>query len=362
MGGSASAQIGEVIDTGALGHHGGAALAVSGSTLYVGGMHGLVVFDISNPDAPSPVAGPIETGAFGHDGKADMKVVGNRLYAAGKNGLATFDISNPQAPRAVGAAIETGVLGFQGGAAIEAAYEVLFLAGGKGLTLGFPEEPVRIGSIIETGVLGAGADEDAGACALAIKHNALYVAGMYGLGVFDLASVIAARGASGEPTPVGGPIETGALSYNGECALAVVGSRLFVAGSNGLALLDVSNPLAPSPVGAAVSTGANGGDGGVALAPISESKIFIAGRYGLVLGNYKDPASPEFSDVIDTGVLGPEGSAALKLVGNRLFVAGRSGLAVFDVDAIFKAVAEAKDDEEAEDWTIGSIAFQAAAA
>lgn len=307
---------------------GGAALAkLPGDTLYVLGNKGLAVFDVSVPANLGPAAkvAQIDPGAIEHSSGAAMAFSGDTMYVAGGLGLAVFDVSNPRAPAKVGDTIETGALSAGGAAALVVDGDRLYLAGGKGLKafdIGDPRAPRPTCDLIDTKAIGHPAQ-----CSLALNGSALYVAGGGGLRAVSLAN-------RDQPEPQGkegwmsGPcVDTGALGWDGGAATAIVGTKLFVAGGNGLATVDISKPLEPKKV-TCVDTGVFSYQGGCAIA-VGGGKMFLGGGKGLGIYELSDPPVKKAS--METGVFTIEAPTAVLQDGDVLYCAGGHGLIALDL-------------------------------
>ena len=321
---------------------GGAALRGDGQTLYVLGNKGLAVFDCRNPAAPARLA-VIDTGTVGiHSGAAlAFHNDGVTMYIAGGKGLSVFDVSGDRrAPGKIGSTLETGALSSRGGAAL--AFDGdrrLYLAGGKGLVVydvGPRNEraPQKVGArLIDTGAIGTVSQ-----CALCFSPpgttpRALYVAGGKGLAVFDLANPDLPRKVGKTMTKCGGGV---ALALHPQKAL------VFVAGEGGLALVDISDPLAPFVSMKFEHTGCQ--CDGASLA-VDDTTLLLAGGYGLGAfdltgGRFKrvtrrgtNPGWYE-NRTLDTGVVTSNAATALLMDGGVIYAAGGGGLAVIDAQQL----------------------------
>ena len=321
---------------------GGAALRGDGQTLYVLGNKGLAVFDCRDPAAPARLA-VIDTGTVGiHSGAAlAFHNDGVTMYIAGGKGLSVFDVSGDRrAPGKIGSTLETGALSSRGGAAL--AFDGdrrLYLAGGKGLVVydvGPRNEraPQKVGArLIDTGAIGTVSQ-----CALCFSPpgttpRALYVAGGKGLAVFDLANPDLPRKVGKTMTKCGGGV---ALALHPQKAL------VFVAGEGGLALVDISDPLAPFVSMKFEHTGCQ--CDGASLA-VDDTTLLLAGGYGLGAfdltgGRFKrvtrrgtNPGWYE-NRTLDTGVVTSNAATALLMDGGVIYAAGGGGLAVIDAQQL----------------------------
>lgn len=233
--------LGECIDTGAFTYNGGVALALNGTTLYAAGGHGVATFDVTDPKAPQKVGSVIDTGAILHSGGATLCINGNYLYVGGGHGLATLDISDPQNPQKVGDIVDTGAIpishaGDKGqrrwssGIALAVYGTCLYVLGGKGLSvldISNPEAPAKVGDVIDTHSTGWSSG-----AALAVLDNKLLTAGGKGVSLFDLSDGTAPKFIQSMKLSV--------MSEHGPAGLMVVGPHTYLAGGEGLAVLDNS--------------------------------------------------------------------------------------------------------------------------
>lgn len=335
---------------------GGAALALKGDVLYVAGGKGLGVFDVKNVTSGGAggengkvprIGSVIDTGAMDHHGGAAMAFFMSNthdlMYLAGGKGLVVFDVSTPQSPKKLGDVIDTGALSCHGGASLALDGDVLYVAGGNGLSIfslkADPVNPQKVGETINTGALAI----NAGATLKIIQRpgcRVLYVCGGKGLAVFDLQN-------PANPVQCGDVVKTKCFSSVGCTGIADSGSEeiIFVAGGKGLGVLDVRHPKMPNLV-KKVDTGVLAREGGSAMVTDVSDKLYgatntllIAGGKGL--GVFTLPpaqdllsrAEPKRMGMIDTGAMSYDSDTAILLddASRLLYVAGGKGLAVFDL-------------------------------
>ncbi|MDB9425512.1 Calx-beta domain-containing protein, partial [Microcystis aeruginosa CS-564/01] len=202
------------------------------------GTSGLRVIDVSNPSSPSLKS------TYNSPGDAqDVKIVGNYAYVAdGKSGLQIVNISNPNSPVLQGNAPApddvTGVKGTVSGVDIVGnyAYIISYLRqSGRGelqiFNISNPASPVRLGNStfpISTNDL---------LYSVQVSGNYAYVAaGSRGLKIIDISNPIS-------PTLKGEYF--GSRSASAE-DVQVVGNYAYVAyGVAGLDIIDISNPSSP---------------------------------------------------------------------------------------------------------------------
>jgi Uncharacterized conserved protein len=71
-------------------------LTPSGSHMFACGYHGLYVYDMSNPAAPT-VLSKVKESPVGTGQGADLALSGSHVFACGYHGLYVYDMSNPAA-------------------------------------------------------------------------------------------------------------------------------------------------------------------------------------------------------------------------------------------------------------------------
>ena len=71
-------------------------LALSGSHAFACGYHGLYVYDLSNPAAPTVLSKVKESPVQGGGG-VGLALSGSHAFACGYHGLYVYDVSNPSA-------------------------------------------------------------------------------------------------------------------------------------------------------------------------------------------------------------------------------------------------------------------------
>jgi len=206
------------------------------------------------------------------------------------------------------AKVDTGALSHDGGASAVMNGDLMYVAGGYGLAvfdLSDPAQPKRVGDVQSTGAIRS--DKYKGqhveiarlAAELVLVGNTLYVAGNKGLSIFDVSDPPA-------PKLVVEAFDTEAIADGSEAALAVRKNFLYVAGGKGFRVLDISSPTSPKPVGKVIDTNTLSFDGGAAM--------LIGGD------NEGDGPTP--------GCMPCAGSTASTSI---MYIAGGKGLSVFDV-------------------------------
>lgn len=112
---------------------------------------------------------------------------------------------------------------------------------------------------------------------------------------------------------------------------------MYIAGSKGLVVFDITDRRRPSRIGNVLNTGCLTSDATAAMIA-DGSNLIIAGGKGLGLFSIADPAKPErLGNVVDTGCLSFSGGAGALIVDNTLFIAGGKGLGVFDCTLLLDA-------------------------
>lgn len=251
----------------------------------------------------------VNTGALSNDGGAGVALSGDRMYIAGGHGLAVFDLSDPALPKRIGDVIETGVIR-------------------STKDHGKAQESARL------------------AAELALVGSTLFVAGNKGLAVFDV---------SDPDTPQRiRQLDTGAIAWSSEAALAVRANFLYIAGGKGLAVFDISDPTSPKLVRDVIDTTVLSFDGGAAILfadtvdsdmPISSLNccvggsstampiMYVAGGKGIAVFDVSKPEAPrKVGESIDSGALSSScAGATMGIQESTLYVAGGKGLAVLDI-------------------------------
>jgi hypothetical protein len=248
---------------------------VSGDYAYVAGGQGLTVLDIRDPANPTPVA---EVGVNGR-----IVIQGNLLLSKSGNTLLLTDVSDPAEPTLQGgsdeAVLDTGITALVGNHALIAHTDRLRI-----LDVSDPASPRSVGRYRSTGFL----------MDMVVVGNHAYLAvdggwSTGGLEVLDISEPASPQRIS--YTDIGGPAQH----------LAVSGSRAYLSGSwfssspptgpmrNSLHVIDISDPADPQRVGWSY-TGTSGSRCSVA---ISNDRAYVAGGSdGLRLIDVSDPTLP----------------------------------------------------------------------
>lgn len=189
---------------------------------------GLGVVDISNPAAPSFLGLYDTTAAVAHGW--DVAVSGSIAFVALGSSVQMFDVSNPaniarlgwwSTNYGIGRIVLSGTKLYAAGSGFHV------------LDVTDPAHPVRLGGVYPANI-----------CSVAVSGNYAFTVGGNELRVYDVSN----------PSNVTWRTD---ITLNNGLDLKVDGDLAFVArGSNGVAMVDVSDPLSPTIVGAAPTLGA----------------------------------------------------------------------------------------------------------
>eukprot|EP00929_Paragymnodinium_shiwhaense_P022198 TRINITY_DN14240_c0_g2_i1.p1 TRINITY_DN14240_c0_g2~~TRINITY_DN14240_c0_g2_i1.p1 ORF type:complete len:360 (-),score=62.93 TRINITY_DN14240_c0_g2_i1:269-1348(-) len=271
-------------------------------------------------------------------GAAELYVDDNVLYVAGNKGLALFDIAAPAASERIGGVIDTGALSYHGGATTVKNGNILYLAGGNGLRVvdtSEPKKPALLGSVIDTGALANDAGV-AGGIAVASTQpltRCLYLAGGKGLAVLDLSDPKA-------PSKIGDVIDTGALSYNCGVAMVLLEAKniMYLVGAHGLVVMDITVRTKPQVAGRIAETGAIRWGGGAAM-KVKDNFLYVGGGKGLAVFDISEPKAPKKLNFQDTGCFPGDGAAEMLLEESTLICLGGRGMRFFSLEQGDKPVA-----------------------
>ena len=297
-----------------VGHIGGEPLtvAVQGSYAYLGMGPRLIILDISDPTAPTPIGRTVPLAGI----VQDIAVAGNYAYiAAGGAGLRIVDVSMPATPAEVafsdkwGNAKGIAVAGNH--AYVAAEYGGLWV-----VDISTPPSPSRVGYCCSTEVPQA----------VAIAGNYAYVAyapvwdgNQYtggGLGVVDVS-------APSDPAHVGFYDTPGDAND-----VDVAGGYAYVAdGDSGVRVVDVSTPSNPTEVGSYGTSSYSSHDEVV----IAGSRAYVGRGHDLVTLSIAVPSDPTWESRVYLGAT----TEAMFVAGNYLYLVTTGGgwdnsLVVFD--------------------------------
>ena len=311
------------------------AVAVSGDRAYLGMGCGMLIVDVSNPSAPTPVG---NSDSFASPVKG-VAVSGDYAYVAdGAAGLIVVDVSDPVFPKQITSLPMANACG------VAISGSRAYVAGG---TAGFfvvdisdPAQPVIAGSCnmacttvsiadsrayVSNGAAGVGIADisdptrprqigwyNDGEVATGIAASGRYAYAVYqtaGLQIIDVSSTVwlGCKGRFASP---------------GLCGVAINGQYAYLAGGSGLQIVDVSNPISPTLVGSVAT------DGACRAMAISGSHAFFAADVaGLDVADISNLSSPQLVGRYATGDV----ANAVAVVDNYVYVAEeRGGLYVLD--------------------------------
>jgi hypothetical protein len=316
------------------------ALAVAGSYAYVAcGPAGVQIVDVSNPRAP------VHTGTFDTSGSAhDVAVTGQQLLIAdGEAGLRILDLSNPLSPSLIGAYSTVGPA-----RAVTVYGEYVYLldehVGVQILDLSNPAAPVGVGasSTTDAGMAMAAKDSvfylvdnnarlstvDTFAPSIPILISRMYLGAVGHDALLAGPALYIAGGKGGVLTlDVSNDLEPQVVFTNQTTgiarSLALSGTTLYVAnGFAGVQILDVSSPLNPTPI-SSVSVGHR-----TASVVATNGLAYVAaGEAGLRIYNLQYPGR-----LVLMGSSATENARAIALAGNLALIGdGVDGLKIFNV-------------------------------
>jgi hypothetical protein len=255
-----------------------AGLWLSGSFLYISETNGIVIYDVSQPTMPQRLALYWEGGST-----PGISVVGDRAYVSSGNGdMHIVDVSTPSQPVLLGKAdlpIALWTAHIQG----SYAYVALHQYGLQVIDISDPREPVVLDSGYALGQI----------LALQRVGSTLYVAtGVSDVQVLDVSNTSRPR--------VIGHIPQTTPAYR----LKVVGSRLYVAStissSTRILIFDISDPLVPLLLGQYTPrTSAR------AISAVGD-RLYLAGSRGVEIVDIRNPVQPfqlGYRDIDDTNTL-----------------------------------------------------------
>lgn len=279
-------------------------IAVLGNYAYIAnGSSGLLIFDVSNPTAPTIVGNR----SWGNQSYAwRVSVQGNYAYVADRAGfLRVIDVTNPATPIEVGSTPSSGSI-----QDLTVAGNHAYLTYGSGLNF----VKLAIFDVSNPSAPGQIADYSMGQqspfSSIAIVGNHAYIAADT-LKILDVTDPAA-------PSQVGGPF------LNQVYSIAVSGSFAYIGGSYTLHVVNVANPASPEVTGSTPIP-----EGPLEVALSGNHLFFATWRTGLQVASVADPSHPELTGSFDP----PAAARDVALVGDYAYVAdgeGR-GLDILDV-------------------------------
>ena len=277
-------------------------LARSGNTIYVGdptpGNNRVHVVDVTDPRSPRRVSSfdsPSLSGA--------MVASGNILYVGAFYTVRVMDVSNPAAPVQI-ATIPTHGGAFKSVLAENRLYVSHQMEGMVIVDVADPANPVVLGTLPDR------------ATAIAVKGNTAYVGSndsiLLSVDVSDPAQPVIV-----DSTEVGGAFD-----------MDISGDLLFVAlGSDGMRVLDISNPEAPQLRGSMpLQTGRY--VSALSVAAGRPGRVYLGASFGGLLA--VDVSNPEQPVTLAAETSGE--ALSILIDGNTLYAArGDAGLDIFDI-------------------------------
>ncbi len=261
-------------------------LARSGHLYVTSSSKGLETYSLADPLKPELLGVTATAGAEADVGLLNILPLDDLLIVAdGRAGLSVFDASSPASPT-----LQGSIVGADGIVSMVAGPTRVYACDGTydlwSVDVSDPQNPSHVS---------VGIHPDVGGCyGLALDGNRLFMAGSSGLGVYDISQ--------GDPT-----LETYAELPADDILLsiAVRGSYLYAStyvrdheGTYGAAqrivVFDISNPASPTRV-------FKGSDlGGVVDVSVRGDKLFVAGRgQGVWIWGLQDPTKPELEGQVD---------------------------------------------------------------
>merc|ERR1712187_598541 len=111
------------------------------------------------------------------------------------------------------------------------------------------------------------------------------------------------------------------------------GTKMDVAGGKGLATLDISDPLKPTALEVNNKTGLLSDNGSTAMLVVGQT-LYVAGGKGLGIFDISGGTPVPKLSATDTGIISSDGPVDLKVIGETLFVAAGKGLATFALEKL----------------------------
>lgn len=263
---------------------------------------GFLIYDVSNPSQPRVVGRDTRTEARG------FALVGDRVYltAAGE-GLRVLDISQPAQPRELGRLKGTEAYD------VDVLDQTAYVAtGSDGLLLADLTDPAAPKALGHAFKPAAPSDRVNTVWQLSREGRQLYVSpgpSPVSLRLFDLAQPRQPQ----ELAQIAQPWGWGRV-------VAPSANRLYLAGLDGLHIVDVSNPAAPRELGKLA--------GGVRGVAVSGEKVVVSGGGALQILEVSDPAQPRGLSRYQT----PQVPTSVAVSGSRLYLADWNvGVQAFDL-------------------------------
>lgn len=261
-------------------------VAVAGETAVVaGGADGSVrILDVRNPAAPAVLA-EYDTGGSA----SSVTLRGSTLFVPAADGVHILDISTPSAPTLL--AVQP-MPGSPGAGPVTLVDQLAYVSNGSHgifvMDIADPANPVGLGTFDTRG--GGGTIGVSGTTAVVSD----YQQGLYFVDISRPGSSVIAS------------LEILANAY----AMTRVGDLLYIAGLQGMQVVDIANPLVPEAIGH-FRTNGSAADVGVA----GTFAYLAAGRSGLLVLDINNPAQPElvgeYTQLNDAGGIDIVGNVAV---------------------------------------------------
>jgi hypothetical protein len=252
-------------------------LAVSDGFVYIGGLEGLEIVDVSPPNEPS------RAGEYPGVYTVDVDGEGSYAYMTGSPGVQVLDATNPAAATVVGTGLEEarGIhIAVQGHYAYVTGYDQVTGAPGlRVVDVMTPTAPLRVGYTDAVTL-----------ASIAVSDTYLYAGSASGFQVVDVS----------DPT---NPTEVGHLPTPSQLSeVAVAGDTAYgAAGSNGLRIIDVSTPTSPGEIGTFRPTRGDGSPVDVHGVVVSGSLAYVDDRSTLYVVDVSNPEAPQQRGYYDMG-------------------------------------------------------------
>jgi hypothetical protein len=269
----------------------------------------LYILDVSDPHNPQ-IVGSYDTPG----GSWDVRVAGDRAYVAdGVGGLLILNVSDPQHPAKVGAyatwpAYKVKVVGNR-----------VYIAGGTtGLQIldaGIPAHPAWLGDLPMSGFA---VDVDLAGDRAYVAKRGIWDGSQYVGGGLEVVNIVD----SSHPASLG----SYALEYAN--SVQVIGDRAYIAGLDGLHILNIANPSNITELGTEPLVGVNND------LQVVDNRVYMtfdsgATTIALAIIDVSNPAAPALLSSFP--INGLTSHSQLQAVGNLVYVAYDSAMDILDV-------------------------------
>ena len=305
---------------------------------------GLQIIDLSNPAAPTAAGSLSDSATINIDNAAALSTAAINgstyaLIASRNEGLQIINISDPAAPTAAGSLSDSATINIDNAAALSTAaingstYAALVASSNEGLQIidiSDPAAPTAAGSLSDSEAINI--DNAAALSTAAINGStyALIASSNEGLQIIDISDPAA-------PTAAGSLSDSATINIDNAAALstaAINGSTyaLIASSNEGLQIIDISDPAAPTAAGSLSDSETLSIDNASSLSTFTANgKTYAAitsSNEGVQLINISDPANPLASGAIaDSAALSLDNATSIATVSTELsndepFVAG----------------------------------------